>query len=53
MVLFQESVLSVPFTVTNRLFDLFVQFVQFVQSDGLLSHLAPPPRLQMEPFFTP
>ena len=39
-IIFLESVLSVPVTITNCLFDLFVQFVRFVKSYGLLHHLA-------------
>ena len=65
-ILFREPVLSVPFTIPNRLFDLSVQFVQFVKSYGLLGHLAGnlrclasplafkyEVRRQMEPFKTP
>ena len=35
MIIFQESFLSVPFTITNRLFDLLSQMVCYVFWQGI------------------
>ena len=49
---FQDSVPSVPFPITNRLFDLFVQFVQF-QLSQMVCYVIWPTSPANGAFFTP